>query len=179
MVLSRHTAIKDTENKITQLFTKYRSLMIYIAKEILKDYHLAEDAVSDSFVKLHRNLHKVGDVDCHKTRGLMVIMARNAAIDIYNKSIKGSVNYEDEMADIPDSSHSVSDEVLGIDGYNNIVDILNSLPDTLRDVADLAFIHKYDYKEIAELLGISYDNVRKRISRAKSVIKSKLKGNKN
>ena len=170
------TMSNEDKSKATLLVEEYRSLMIYCAEKILKDRALAEDAAQEGFIRILRNLHKVGDVKCHKTRGLMVIIVKRVAIDIYNKRAKSGVTSydEDEMTDIPDSSPGVLDKVIGMDEYNNIVDIMNSLPDTLRDITQLAFVHKYDYKEISELLNISYDNVRQRVSRARSIIKSKL-----
>ena len=173
-----HKAIKSGENerKAARLFAEYRSLMIYIANGVLNDYALAEDAVSESFIRIIRNLHKINDECCHKTRGLMVTIIRNVAIDMYNKRKGAGVSCDDDiLTDVADPSPSVADEVISMDGYNNIVGIINALPETLRDVADLVFVHNYDYKETAELLGISYDNARQRASRAKKIIIEKLK----
>jgi len=169
-------AIESEEDKIkiSELFTEYYNLMLYISKGILKDHALAEDAVSDSFVKIFRNIHKIEEIKCHKTRALIVVIVRNSAIDIYNKMNKNSTIYDKAVLAIPSISPSVVDEIISIEGYSNMVDIFNSLPESLKVVAKLAFIHKYEYKEISELLGITYDTVRKRISRAKNAIKNAL-----
>jgi RNA polymerase sigma-70 factor (ECF subfamily) len=164
----------EDESKIALLFQEYRSLMHYIAIRILNDHALAEDAVSESFIRLIRNIHKVGEIKCHKTRGLVVIIVTNVAKTLYNKKIKEGVGCEDEMLEIPDPSPGVPDEIIGLESYNAAVNIINALPDSLRDVADLAFVHNYDYKEIADMLNISYDNVRQRISRARRIIKDEL-----
>ena len=149
--------------------------MLYVANGILKDHSSAEDAVSDAFIKIIKNLNKIGNVECHKTRNFVVTIVRNSAIDIYNKKDRDNVTYDaDALEDIPSTAIGLADDLIGLEGYKNIIDIFNSLPESLRDVAELAFIYKYEYKEITELLGISYDTVRKRISRTKAIIKDRL-----
>jgi len=163
------------EEKSALLFNEYRSLMLFIANGVLNDYALAEDAVSESFIRIIRNLHKVDEIFCHKTRSLVVTIVKNVAIDMYNKRKGIEIGYgDDEVADMSNSAIGVDDEVISIDGYNNLVGIINALPPRLRDVADLVFIHKYDYNEASEILGITYDNVRQRVSRARKAITGQL-----
>ena len=58
--------------------------------------------------------------------------------------------------------------------YENIIGIIDALPDTYRDVTLLSIVHQCSHAEIADLLGISNDAVRTRLSRAKKIIKAKL-----
>lgn len=160
-------------NKIIAIYEKYYGLMLYIAMQILTDRALAEDAVSESIEKLIRNIHKVDDITCYKTRALIVIIVRNTAINIYNKS-KRTSGVDIDTMEFADDGSSVSDEILSVEGYNKIVEVINSLPDTLRDVASLALLHEYSHTEISEILDISYDAVKMRLSRAKASIRKKV-----
>jgi len=162
------------KNKITRIFEEYKGLMFHVAKGILSDHASAEDAVSDSLEKIIKNLHKIDSVSCYKTRSLIVIIIRNTAINHYNRMKRIDGSQEAEIEKIADASPQLPDKIVCIEGFNNIVSIINSLPDTLRDVAKLWLLHEWSYKEIADLTGISYDNVRVRVSRARKAIKNML-----
>ena len=164
------------KSKIIKIYEEYRSLMLYIAKQILKDHALAEDAVSESIEKLIRNIHKVGDVSCYKTRALVVIIVKNTAINIWRKIKRASVSGDTEIGEVADKTPIAPDKIISMEGYNKIVNIINSLPETYRDAAVLSFLHEYSHSEIAEMLGISYDTVKMRISRAKKIIRKKVMG---
>ena len=164
------------EEKVLQIYEKYHRLMLYIAKQILSDHALAEDAVSESIEKLIRNIHKVGDVSCYKTKSFVVIIVRNTALNILKKQGRTDSYEEAEFEKIPDKDTNISDEIISAEGYNKIVDIIDALPDSLRDTAILSLVHGQSHEEIAETLEISYDAVKMRLSRAKKTIRLKLEG---
>lgn len=80
----------EEQSKFEELYNQYRKLMYLCAKEILKDDALAEDAVQDAFLKIIYNFHKIGEVNCNRTRTkrFVVIVVENISIDIYRKERK-------------------------------------------------------------------------------------------
>ncbi len=54
---------------------------------------------------------------------------------------------------------------------------IEALPEHLREAFLLGPVHGFDHKEIADMLGITPDNARARISRARSALRARLKGN--
>lgn len=61
---------EEDRSTIENLYHNYHRLMMYIAREILKDQEKAEDAVSQTFIKIIDNLQKFSFEDCNKTKGL-------------------------------------------------------------------------------------------------------------
>ena len=61
------------------------ALWLYVSKAILKNNESAEDAVSEAFVRIIKNLDKINEDDRYKTRAFLVIIVRNVSIDILNK----------------------------------------------------------------------------------------------
>ena len=161
------------KNKVIEIYEQYRSLMMYIAMQVLHDHALAEDAVSESFEKIIKNIHKVGDIACYKTRSLIVIIVKNTAINIWNKRKRTDTSDLDNH-NPADNSPSVSEEIITAESYNKLVKIIDNLPDTYRDVAVLSLLHELSHQEIADTLNISYDTVKMRMSRAKKEIRKKL-----
>jgi len=160
-------------SKMVRIYEEYRSLMFYIAVKVLKDHALAEDAVSDSIEKLIRNLHKVGDISCYKTRSLIVVIVRNTALNILKKAGRTD-SLDTQVEEIADEAPLTTDKLMSLEGFNNIVEIVNALPDIYRDAAVLSLLHEYSHADIAKMLDISYDTVKMRISRAKKIVRNKL-----
>ena len=92
------TLIDTDEDKLrfTALDQQYRHLMFYIAREVLCDEHLSEDAVQEAFLRIAKNFHKIGEIPCPKTRNLVVIITKNIAITMVshnnNKEIDAYTN---------------------------------------------------------------------------------------
>ena len=68
-------------------------------------------------------------------------------------------------------------EVLSTVGINFILDVINGMDDKYRDALSLKYLYGYSNSEIAKLLGITEDNARMRIYRAKAILKVKLEEN--
>ena len=76
--------IKDehSQSKLEVLYMKYREDMYDVAFRILKDYHLAQDAVQSSFLRLSKSLNKMDGFGCNQKRAFIVIVVRNISIDM-------------------------------------------------------------------------------------------------
>lgn len=75
--------IEDAEdqNKFEQVYLRYKNLMFYVAHRILNDAQEAEDAVHDAFVRIAEHIDQVGEPDCPKTRGFVVIIVERVALN--------------------------------------------------------------------------------------------------
>jgi len=169
---------ESEKSKIIQIYNEYYGLMMHKANEILNNRALAEDAVCESLEKIMRNISKINDVPCYKTKSYIVIIARNTAIDILRKNGRVDKSFDIENEIIIDAAPSLPDNMVNIEGYKQLFDIVNSLPNSLKEAATLSFVHEFDYNEIAEILGISYNAVKTRISRAREIAKIRLAGEK-
>jgi len=167
---------KPDKRKIEKVFDEYYPLMMHIAKGILHDHALAEDAVSDSLEKLIKNVNKIGDVPCHKTASLIVTIVRNTSLNILKKANRSESLDDEHFGDVADEGSPILEKIISDESIEDIKSIIGSLPPILLDVAELSIIHEYSNKEIAELLEISNDTVRTRLSRAKKIIRGKLGG---
>lgn len=164
----------DSEEEISKfelIYSTYKKQMYYTANNILKDSHLAEDAVHNAFLRIINNLEKIEDINSHKTKGLIVIIVKNVSIDIYRKNKKERDNtiFIDDLDDI-----NGYDEI----NKNDIGDLeiaISKLPENYKQVFLLKFSHELTDNEISEILDIKPDNVRKRISRGREKLKNILK----
>ncbi|MCD8016658.1 MAG: RNA polymerase sigma factor [Oscillospiraceae bacterium] len=152
---------EDGRSKFERLYDTYRQTMYYAAFRILRHERDAEDAVHEAFLRVAVNLEKINEEDCHKTRAFLVIITRNAAIDIYRRNKRERAgSYEELEPYIADGRAP--------EAGAELTEALAKLPPDYSAVLLLKYAQGYSDGEIAEILGIKPDNMRKRISRAKT-----------
>jgi RNA polymerase sigma-70 factor (ECF subfamily) len=162
-----------TRNKVEKIYTRYYSTMFYIAKGILHDENLAEDAVSDAVLKIIENVDKFGEVDCNKTRGFVVIIVRNIALNILkSKSRHQTIPIAD--VDNTDSGDPVLDSLTVDEACQEISDAIMRLNKNYSDILNLSLIHNLSITEISEILDLTETNARSRLSRAKKALRKEL-----
>jgi RNA polymerase sigma-70 factor, ECF subfamily len=164
---------------LEQLYSEYRQVMFSVAKEILRDPALAEDTVHSAFLKLVGKTAKIEGVFSKITRGFLIIIARNAAIDLYRKR-----NYEIKYIDL--NRHELAfkeannrlplDVIITNEEIEKVQGLINSLDSKYRDVLLLKYYNNLPNHIIAELLDISAENVAVRLYRAKKMLAVKLGG---
>lgn len=165
---------KDTlqnTDKFAVLYEKYRFLMMRVALNILHDRFLAEDAVQDAFIHTARNMDKIDDVDARETKRYLIVLTKNASIDIYRKrsALMEKEVFIDELEYYEEPSSGLESDM-----ENEVLDVLKNLPVKYRDVFLLKYSSRMENKEIAGLLGISETAVRQRIARGKLLVQKAL-----
>lgn len=164
------------KKKIEALYTIYGKTMYNVAYRILKDESLAEDVEQQSILKIMKCLDRIDIDNVNRTKKFLVIVARNIAIDIYNsrKSLSANTEYIEVMDfDEPEMHNLIKspcDELIEKENSSNIMKYINELSPIYRDVITLEFIYGYTRKEIANLLNVKYDTIKKRSERAHKML---------
>ncbi|MCL2771890.1 MAG: RNA polymerase sigma factor [Oscillospiraceae bacterium] len=166
------------KSKFEYIYDKYKKLLLYKANAILNDYSLAEDAVSEAFLRVYKNLHKIDDPDSGMTVSFLVVIVKNTAINILNQNKDIPVSNYD-MYDMSEndwqSDFNVEEEVVSEIVTEAMLKLVDKLKDELKDCFLLMYAHNLSYKEIGKILHISEDNVAVRIHRAKKRLIELLK----
>lgn len=172
--------VKDSE-KIVVLYEEYRACMYKEAFRILKDAHLAEDAVQQAFIKiLKTSLDKIDLRDVVKTKNFLIIICRNVSFDMYNKRmhLMASSDIIDFFVDNEECEivgyDCPSKALISKETFNYVMEILDELPSIYKDVMILEHFHNYSKKEIAKLLNVNYDTIKKRSERARKILSERL-----
>lgn len=160
----------DGKSKFETIYHKYRDVMFYAAYKILLDACDAEDIVHESFLKILDILDTIKDADSPQTRALVVIICEHKAIDLYRKKQREkAIPFEEEyiggrhQAEVERSAEGQA-----------IIDAIKTLPIKYREVLLLKYSHGYSMDEIAEILSISKENVKKTIQRARKKLEALL-----
>ena len=163
----------EDKEKANELYNKYNRLMLYIAKGILKDKALAEDAVSQAFINIIQNLDKIDMNNCNETMGFVVTIVRHISFNML-KAQKRNTAHETEIVEITDGAETVFDIVSANEACKKIADEIGNLNSKYAEILYLKLYMEYTNEEIADILGISRENVLVRYHRAIKALKRKL-----
>lgn len=153
---------EENKSKFEQIYNKYKQIMFFVANRVLRDEYLSEDAVHQAFIRVIDNLDKIDKIDCHKTKGFIVIIVENIAIDFYRKRKRENNISFDEVEFYIRDIKTESDFII-----NDVEEAILKLPINYSVVLRLKYSQGYSNKEISKILKISEGNVRRRISRGK------------
>lgn len=157
--------ISDEQNeKFSAIYDRFRNLLFTKAYDILKDHMLAEDALSEAFIRIYRNLDKVEDISTARTAAFLVTIVKNVAIEMYNKRKREVVQFPD--VDIPDE-RPLDDSVIENISLQEIYSIVESLDEQLKNIFLLKYSFGMSHKEIAKTMNITENNVTVKLHRTK------------
>ena len=149
----------------------YRALapkMLAVCMRYANDKDEAQDILQEGFIKMFNNVHKYrGDGNLEGwIRRIMV----HTAISRYRK-LKPMVLVEDMAENDLDVSASNNANNLEV---NDLMKLVQQLPNTYRSVFNLYAIEGYSHQEIGTKLGITELLSRTTLYRARNILKEKL-----
>lgn len=152
------------------MFDKFSPRMLGIAQRYTKNSDEAHDILQETFIKVFNNLAK------YKHSGSLEGWVRkicvNSSLDFLrrNKNIK----FNDDVDDYEYKLQSTQTNVLDKLAAEDLLDVLNELPEGYKTVFNLFVIDGYSHKEIAEQLEISVNTSKSQFSRARGLLKKMI-----
>lgn len=143
------------------LYDTYASLVYTVCFRYSKNVEDAQDMLQETFINVFGNLDRFEGNGSFE--GWIRKIAVNCAIRQYHKSAKridtGDIEHQ------PDAE-SYSD-VMDTLGAEEIMKVINKLPDGYRMVFNMYAIEGYSHKEISEAIGITESASRSQLTRAR------------
>jgi len=159
-------ASESDKNKFEYIYEKYKRLLWAKAFDILKDHGLAEDAVSEAFLRAYKHLQKIEDPDSAQSVSYLVTIVRNVAINLYHKEKRVTpidVAEYDEADDF-----NLEELITSKDEAATAMKLIDRLKEEQKAVFLLKYAHDMSHREIAAALGTTENNVTVRLHRAKA-----------
>ena len=153
-----------TEKEFEQYYNLYSQELFGIAYSYTRNKSDSEDIIQNVFVKMIVSKKKFkSDKDL---KYWLIRLTMNESIDLLRKERKENELNEPEMVyTLPDNNTSE---------YPDLLYYISKLEDKYRRVIILYYYNNYSNKEIAELLGIKEDNVRKLLERGRNLLKERI-----
>jgi RNA polymerase sigma-70 factor (ECF subfamily) len=149
------------------LYERYRKLMFAKARDILRDPMLAEDAVSEAFLRVYRNMDKVEGVDSPRTAAFLVTIVRNVALTLYAKRKGEAAPEEDAALDAAAGAdpHGLEELAASELTGEQVARAVGALDEQARTIFVLKYAYDVPHREIAAQCGITENNVTVKLHR--------------
>lgn len=152
------------------LYDKYASKMFAVCLRYAKDKDDAADILQDGFLKVFTKIEQFSRE--HSFEGWIRRVMTNTAITHYyqNKKFNEQKNIEEiNETDITDFDFKETE-------FSNeeLMNVIQTLPDIYRIVFNMFAIEGYKHKEISEQLNIEVSTIKTQYHRAKKMIQIKL-----
>ena len=160
------------QEKLKLLYDIYEQPMYRIAYAILHHTEQAEDAVSDAFLRILKNLKKIGDVRSEKTKHYIISIIRSTAINQYRQNQRDSERYtvwDDRILQVPNQKDDMEQLLANIAQEESIAEMLEPLNDLDRQIVLMRCEEELSFREIAERLSMKEAAARKRFERSRGL----------
>ncbi len=136
----------------------------------VKNRWVADDLVQETFLRVLQNLDKVRDQA--KLSSWIFRIARNLCQDYFRSPSRKVMCFEDNPAGELPGESSLEKEMEKYQMSLLVQDLIKLLPAPLRQVIFLCDIKEESQQEVADLLGLSLENVKVRLHRARKQLKA-------
>lgn len=164
MLIIMSFSSEEEKHKFEYLYEKYKRLLLYKANQILNNYSLAEDAVSEAYIRIYKNLHKIEDPDSNRAISFLMIIVKNTSLTILEKEKK---TWGEEPGEEIQLNFNLEDHVISEMSAEKIYILVNKLGEDLKSVFLLRYAHNLSNKEIGRMLHMTENNVGVKLYRAK------------
>lgn len=145
-----------------------KNVMYRMALRLTLNSQEAEDVVQDVIIKLWSMRERLEEVE--NLEAFALRMTRNLALDRQRMKI----NNTEDIDNIEPDRYVTTDHSDRNEQVESIRIVMQQLPEKQRSAMQLRDFEGYSYKEIAEMLSMTEDQVKINIFRARQFIKTKL-----
>ncbi len=169
---------KHSKEFICGLYGKYRKEMIRLAYSKLNDWHEAEDAVEEAFIKVAKNYQKLINSEDYEVKKYLVNTVVNTSYKILDKKnadyCGDMYTFEDNLSFVEGAEDTVFSDI-SYDDLKFYVDKLKPRSRLLLNMKSMG----YSNREIAEELNVKPDSIRVMLLRIRESFKNFKEGDLN
>lgn len=151
--------ISGDESALSSLIERHQSKIFGFIYSKVNDRDLSDDIFQDTFIKVIKTLKSQSYNEEGKFLPWVMRIAHNLVVDHYRKAKKMPYQRETEEFSIfnymTDNSLNIEGQMISEQVENDIVKLLNELPEDQKEVLMMRMYQDLSFKEIADLTGVS------------------------
>ena len=160
----------DDSQTLEMLYHKYSSKMYGICLRFAGNTMEADDILQEGFIKVYTKLKYFRNEG--SLEGWIRRIFVNTAINYYRK--KSRYAFNEDLEDVHFNRAKTGSSYSDLLSKEELVNLIQSLPNGYRTVFNLNVVEGYTHKEIGEMLGISDNTSKSQLTRAKTILKKKV-----
>jgi RNA polymerase sigma-70 factor (ECF subfamily) len=146
-----------------------KNQLFRLALRITLDREEAEDIVQEALIKIWNRRDSWNEIE--SIEAFSYTVCRNLALDSLKKHTGEKDSIDEKHIEQADSSFNPYERTLQQDRINTVKKLVDKLPEKQRSCMQLRDFEGKPYKEIAHILGITEEQVKVNIFRARQAIK--------
>jgi RNA polymerase sigma factor (sigma-70 family) len=162
----------------TRLVDAYRNVVTSIVTAILRDVTASEDVAQEVFLSAWQGLGKL------RNPASFLPWLRQLTRNQAHHFVRGRARYrrrhdqtdieDDLLATAADPRPIASEKLISDEEKQVLAEVMEQLPDEAREIITLYYREGRSARQVADLLGIREDAVKKRLERARSVLRHEM-----
>ncbi len=157
-----------------QLYHLYAPKVMGVCRRYASNKEDANDIFQEAFINIFMSLKKDKAMQINYLDAWIRKVSANTAVSYYHKNKKYSDHVSMENM-IHHSDGQDFGQILSELGKKDLLNLIDQLPLGCKLVFNMYAIEGYSHKEIADSMNISVGTSKSQLSRAKSIIQSKVK----
>ena len=156
--LQRRIALYDDEPAYKELFFAFHAALKRFAFSLLHNKEMAEEVVSDVFIKLWERRKTLTSID--NLRVYLYISTKNTALNYLSQEKRqANIHGIDADLDLPTTAQNPEQLMITAEMMRQIRQAIQALPPRCRTVFKLVREDGLPYKEVADILNISIKTI--------------------
>jgi RNA polymerase sigma factor, sigma-70 family len=153
------------KNKFEKIYTENYSRLYYYALHIVGDSEVSKDILSDIFTRLWNNIN---NVELESVNAYLMTSIRHRAVDYLRRNILQNQYSEDYLKEATIYYIDASEE---IEKDKLVEKMLSQLGPPTDKILEMHYLQQMKYAEVAEVLNISPETVKKHIMKALRILR--------
>ena len=149
-----------------------KDVLYRLALRITLSHEEAEDIVQDTLIKVWNRRDEWQTLESIEAYSMTI--CRNLALDAIKKKDNNNESLEQGIAETSDQTSDPHELIIRKDRIEMVKQLVNRLPEKQRSCLQLRDFEGKTYKEIAEILAITEEQVKVNIFRARRSIKQQF-----
>ena len=177
MLIFLESLSQEEKDLVEDLYNKLNKQMHRMSMAVLKNEKDAEEAVSNTFLKVMEKKDKIFQLSCQEIEAYCVSILKNESINILRIN-KKSIKTEDIdlFFNVKNHKEKSLEDLVGLNfQIEKLNKYLNKLKEEERIIMYLRYIDNIKFKEIGKLLGISENTANKKCERILKKLKEYFK----
>ena len=166
---------KNNRNAQKELYEQFAPKMMGVCLRYSGDKEVARDLLHDGFIIAYTQ------ISSFKSKGSFEGWLRRIFVNLALQNYRNEKKYNLLFVDVEGTQYDVSgkseesiEELTGI-SQKDLLKMISELPEGYRTIFNLYVFEDMAHKEISQLLGISEASSRSQYSRARALLKKKIK----
>lgn len=154
-----------------ELVNRFQNMAYHLAYGVLEDAYLAQDAAQEAFVAAYQSLEQLRDPQAFPGWLKQIVVTQCHRL-LRTKQV--ATSGLELTADLPLLALEPGTAVEQLELQNNVLEAIQTLPETEREVTKMFYLNGYSQQEIAGRLEIPVTTVKKRLQYARERLRGIL-----